>query len=383
MSFSFTDEQEEFRAVLRRFLEDKSPPTEVRRLMATDEGYDPEVWQAVSQDLGLPGIHLPEEFGGQGFGFIELGIVMEEMGRALLCSPFLASPVLAGCAIQNTATVAQKRELLPDIASGAQIASLAYAESSGSWAESDITCVAESADGGFKLSGEKHYVLDGMTAQRFVVAARTPGTTGTDGLGLYWVDATDSSVQRTALNALDPTRKLAKVTFRDTPAMRLGDQSNSVAAITQTLRQACVALASENVGGAQAMLDSAVNYTLTRVQFGRLIGSFQAIKHTCAEFLLDVELAKSGAYYAAAAATDSTDDFAQVASLAKAGSSDTFMRSAAQCIQLHGGIGFTWEQNTHLWYKRAKSSEVFLGTPDYHRELMMQSWISSGAEAEQ
>ena len=131
------------------------------------------------------------------------------------------------------------------------------------------------------------------------------------------------------------------------------------------------------------MLDSAVNYTLTRVQFGRLIGSFQAIKHTCAEFLLDVELAKSGAYYAAAAATDSTDDFAQVASLAKAGSSDTFMRSAAQCIQLHGGIGFTWEQNTHLWYKRAKSSEVFLGTPDYHRELMMQSWISSGAEAEQ
>ena len=137
---------------------------------------------------------------------------MEEMGRALLCSPFLASPVLAGCAIQNAATEAQKRELLPDIASGAQIASLAYAESSGSWAESDIACVAQSADGGFKLSGEKHYVLDGMTAQRFVVAARTPGTTGTDGLGLYWVDATDSSSAH-CLNALDPTRKLAKVTF--------------------------------------------------------------------------------------------------------------------------------------------------------------------------
>jgi alkylation response protein AidB-like acyl-CoA dehydrogenase len=380
MSFSFTDEQEEFRGVLRRFFENKSPTTEVRRLMETNEGFDPVVWRSLSDDLGLPGVHISEDYGGQGFGFVELGIVMEEMGRALLCAPYFSSSVLAASAISNTGTHGQKLSLLPDLCAGRRLASLAYVEPDGDWSPTAIKTSAVASAGGFKLTGNKSFVVDGMSAEQLVVAARTPGTTGSEGLALYLVDTSSSEVTRNALTVIDPTRKLASVEFTGASAERLGESGDDAQAIALTLRQACVALAAESAGGAQAMLDSAVAYTLTRVQFGRLIGSFQAIKHQCADLLLDVELAKSGAYYAAGAATEHSTDFGSAASLAKAVTSDTFMRAAATCIQLHGGIGFTWEQDTHLWYKRAKSSEVFLGTPDYHRELMLREILLTEEE---
>ena len=374
MAFSFTDEQQAFREVVQRFLADKSPPTEVRRLMATESGYDEGVWLAMADELGITGLTVPEAFGGQGFGPVELGIVVEEMGRALLCAPFFSASVMAASAIRHAASAGQQERLLPDVAAGINRATVAAQEADGHWDPAAVAMVAERTADGFRLNGSKHFVLDGMSATRLLVAARAAGSAGADGINLFLVDADSDGVKRRVLNVIDPTRKLAAVEFHDVAAERLGDEGNGYSALRAMLTDATVALANESAGGAQAMLDMAVDYTQMRVQFGRLIASFQAIKHQCAELLLEVELAKSSAYYAAEALAEGHEDALASASLAKASTSDTFMRAAKTCIQLHGGIGFTWEQDTHLWYKRAKSSEVFLGTPDYHRELMLQAW---------
>ena len=374
MAFSFTDEQQAFREVVQRFLADKSPPTEVRRLMATESGYDEGVWLAMADELGITGLTVPEAFGGQGFGPVELGIVVEEMGRALLCAPFFSASVMAASAIRHAASAGQQERLLPDVAAGINRATVAAQEADGHWDPAAVAMVAERTADGFRLNGSKHFVLDGMSATRLLVAARAAGSAGADGINLFLVDADSDGVKRRVLNVIDPTRKLAAVEFHDVAAERLGDEDNGYSALRAMLTDATVALANESAGGAQAMLDMAVDYTQMRVQFGRLIASFQAIKHQCAELLLEVELAKSSAYYAAEALAEGHEDALAIASLAKASTSDTFMRAAKTCIQLHGGIGFTWEQDTHLWYKRAKSSEVFLGTPDYHRELMLQAW---------
>ena len=374
MAFSFTDEQQAFREVVQRFLADKSPPTEVRRLMATESGYDEGVWLAMADELGITGLTVPEAFGGQGFGPVELGIVVEEMGRALLCAPFFSASVMAASAIRHAASAGQQERLLPDVAAGINRATVAAQEADGHWDPAAVAMVAERTADGFRLNGSKHFVLDGMSATRLLVAARAAGSAGADGINLFLVDADSDGVKRRVLNVIDPTRKLAAVEFHDVAAERLGDEGNGYSALRAMLTDATVALANESAGGAQAMLDMAVDYTQMRVQFGRLIASFQAIKHQCAELLLEVELAKSSAYYAAEALAEGHEDALAIASLAKASTSDTFMRAAKTCIQLHGGIGFTWEQDTHLWYKRAKSSEVFLGTPDYHRELMLQAW---------
>ncbi|MAP10575.1 MAG: acyl-CoA dehydrogenase [Gammaproteobacteria bacterium] len=374
MAFSFTDEQQAFREVVQRFLADKSPPTEVRRLMATESGYDEGVWLAMADELGITGLTVPEAFGGQGFGPVELGIVVEEMGRALLCAPFFSASVMAASAIRHAASAGQQERLLPDVAAGINRATVAAQEADGHWDPAAVAMVAERTADGFRLNGSKHFVLDGMSATRLLVAARAAGSAGADGINLFLVDADSDGVKRRVLNVIDPTRKLAAVEFHDVAAERLGDEGNGYSALRAMLTDATVALANESAGGAQAMLDMAVDYTQMRVQFGRLIASFQAIKHQCAELLLEVELAKSSAYYAAEALAEGHEDALASASLAKASASDTFMRAAKTCIQLHGGIGFTWEQDTHLWYKRAKSSEVFLGTPDYHRELMLQAW---------
>tara|TARA_Y100001934_G_scaffold255173_1_gene321893 strand:- start:8940 stop:10082 length:1143 start_codon:yes stop_codon:yes gene_type:complete len=374
MAFSFTDEQQAFREVVQRFLADKSPPTEVRRLMATEAGYDEGVWLAMADELGITGLTVPEAFGGQGFGPVELGIVVEEMGRALLCAPFFSASVMAASAIRHAASAGQQERLLPDVAAGINRATVAAQEADGHWDPAAVGMVAERTADGFRLNGSKHFVLDGMSATRLLVAARAAGSAGADGINLFLVDADSDGVKRRVLNVIDPTRKLAAVEFHDVAAERLGDEDNGYSALRAMLTDATVALANESAGGAQAMLDMAVDYTQMRVQFGRLIASFQAIKHQCAELLLEVELAKSAAYYAAEALAEGHEDALAIASLAKASTSDTFMRAAKTCIQLHGGIGFTWEQDTHLWYKRAKSSEVFLGTPDYHRELMLQAW---------
>jgi alkylation response protein AidB-like acyl-CoA dehydrogenase len=374
IQFAFTDEQEQFRSAVRRFLNDKSPTTEIRRLMATAEGYDPAVWRQLSEDLALPGIHIPEQYGGSGFGMVELCIVTEELGRALLCAPYFSTAVLAANAILYAGTDAQKSALLPDLAKGARLATLAITEPDGNWDPAGIKVVATPDSDGYLLDGAKSFVVDGHVADLLIVAARAPKATGLEGLALFTLDANASGVERHLLESMDPTRKIARVDFRGARANLLGNLDDGAAPILRTLDRAAIALANEMVGGAQTMLDSAVNYAKLRVQFGRTIGSFQAIKHKLADMLLDLELAKSAAYYAAQAAAADDPEWPALACLAKAAASETYLHTAAECIQLHGGIGFTWDNDTHLWFKRAKSSEVFLGQPSYHRELLMQRW---------
>ncbi len=372
MEFAFTDEQDQFRSVVRRFLGDKSTSTAVRALMETADGFDPAVWRQLGDDLALTGIHIPEAYGGAGFGPVELGIAMEEQGRALLCAPYFSSCVLAAGAIANAATPEQCAELLPTIASGRLRAAFAVSEPNGRWDTAGIQSVATRKDHRWTIDGVKSFVIDGCSAQSLVVVAREVGSTGDTGISLFVVDSSAEGVTRTALATMDATRKQAKIEFDNAPAQLLGDAGAGAAPLARTLDHAAIALANEMVGGAQALLDSAVAYANMRVQFGRAIGSFQAIKHKCADMLLDVELAKSAAYYAAQAQAADDPQTPYLASMAKAVAADTYVRVAADTIQIHGGIGFTWDHDTHLWFKRAKSSEVLFGDPNHHRELMLQ-----------
>jgi alkylation response protein AidB-like acyl-CoA dehydrogenase len=374
MQFSFTSEQEEFRSVLRRFLEEKSPPIVVRRLMETEIGWDRDAWADINQQLGLSAIHIPEAYGGQGFSFVELGIVLEEMGRALLCAPYFASTVLAATAILNSGTEAQKRELLPPIAAGETIATLAFTEPNGRWDVGGVEMTATRERGAYRLDGVKSFVLDGHSADEIVVLARRAGSSGGDGLSLFTLRGDATGLSRRALKAMDPTRKLARLEFRSVPAELLGEEGAAAAPFARTMTAAAVCLASEMVGGAEMLRQSALDYANLRVQFGRTIASFQSMKHKHAEMLVDVELAKSAAYGAASAAAEGDPDLPALASLAKATASEAYLQTAIHAVQIHGGIGFTWDNDTHLWFKRAKSSEVFLGDPTYHREQMMQAW---------
>ncbi len=372
MNFAFSEEQEELRQTVRRFLDDKSPETEVRRLMETTEGYDEAVWKQMGQELGLQSIAIPEEYGGQGFSFIELGIVLEEMGRVLLCAPYFSSIVLAANAILAAGTEAQCKELLPDIASGEKIATLAFTEANGRWDTEGVEMIATESGGSWTLTGEKMFVLDGHTADVVVVLARTAGSSGADGLAFFTVAGDADGLTRTALSTMDQTRKQAKLNFENVSASPLGEPGAGADALTKTLDLASVALSNEMVGGAQFVLDQSVQYAKDRVQFGRPIGSFQAIKHKCADMLLEVESSKSAAYYASWAAAEDDEELATVAPLAKAYCSDAYFHCTAENIQIHGGIGFTWEHPAHLYFKRAKSSEIFLGDATYHRELLAQ-----------
>jgi alkylation response protein AidB-like acyl-CoA dehydrogenase len=368
VNFAFSEEQDQLRDAVRKFLESKSPETEVRRLMETTEGYDPAVWSQMANELGLQSLHIPEEFGGQGFTWVELGIVLEEMGRALLCAPYFSTVVLAANAILNAGTDDQRKSLLPGIAGGETIATLAFTEPNGKWDASGITM---EADGG-KLSGTKMFVIDGHTADLIVVVARAKGSTGTDGISFYTVAGDAAGLTRTPLATMDQTRKQAKLEFDGVEAQLLGAEGAGWAALSKTLDQAAVGLCNEMVGGGQFVLDESVQYAKDRVQFGRPIGSFQAIKHKCADMLLEIESAKSAAYYASWCAAEDNDELPVVASLAKAYCSDAYFHAAAENIQIHGGIGFTWEHNAHLYFKRAKSSEILLGDATYHRELLAQ-----------
>ena len=299
MDFAFSPEQEEFRQSLRRFLADKSPAAEVRRLMETGAGYDPQVWKQLADQLGLQGLAIPEEYGGAGATLAELGIAFEEMGRVLLCAPFFSTVGLAAQALLAAGDEQAKLEYLPRIADGSLLATVAVTEADGRW---DLAAVRTSAvpDGGlFLLDGTKMFVVDGQIAQVLLVVARIDG-----GLGLFAVEAADAGVVRTPLPTLDMTRKLARVELRSVPARLVSGPGDATAALSRALDLAMVALTAEQVGGAQRCLDMAVDYAKIRMQFGRPIGSFQAIKHKCAEMLLEVESAKSAAYHAAGSAPD-------------------------------------------------------------------------------
>ena len=374
MKYSFSEEQLAFRNGLRRFMEDVSPSTEVRRLMESEEGYDKSVWVRLANELGITGIHIPEAYGGQGFGVSELGIVLEEAGRALICAPIFSSTVLAATAVMKAGTEEQKQRLLPGLAAGKVRAALAWVEPGHSWLPEDCKCIAREVADVTTIHGSKSLVVDGHEADAFVVLARTPDCEADAGLSLFWVEGNADGIERRLQQSLDPTRKLANLHFDGVFAERLGSLNAGFRALNETLDVAAVCLAHEMAGGAERLLESAVDYANLRYQFGRPIGSFQSLKHKAADMVVDVELAKSAAYYSAASLDAGDGDASIAASAAKVQASESYMRTAAHTVQIHGGIGFTWDNDTHLWYKRAKSSEVFLGSPAFHRAKLMDRW---------
>ena len=367
MNFAFTDEQDELRKIVRSFLEAKSPESAVREQMETERGYDEAVWAQMAEQMGLQGLHIPEEYGGSGFSYVELGIVLEEMGRALLCAPFFSTVVLAANTLLQSGDEAAKKDYLPGIASGETIATVAFTEPSGKWDESGIEMEATASGDGYTLTGTKMYVLDGHVADLVLVVARTDA-----GVSLFAVDGDADGLTRTPLSTMDQTRKQARLEFENTPARLIESEGIGWDFMARVLDLVAVGLAAEQVGGAQKVLEMAVEYAKVRVQFGRPIGSFQAIKHKCADMLLEVESAKSAAYYGMWCAAEMDDELPSVASLAKAYCSEAYFHAAAENIQIHGGIGFTWEHPAHLYFKRAKSSELLFGDPTYHRELLAQ-----------
>ncbi len=358
MQATYTEDQETFRETVVRFLQDKSQPSDVRRLIETESGYDPSVWTQLCSEVGLAATHFPEAYGGYGFGVVELGIVAEAMGRYLYCGPFFASSVMAGYAVLIAGSEDARSRLLPEIAAGSTIATLVMDD-----LNSPETVGAKISASGDKLSGTAELVLDGGNADRFIVVARS-----SSGLGLYAIESTATGVTIDAVQALDPTRRLSRVSFDDAEADNIG--SMDAEALETLWDHVCVALAHEMIGGAEHLLETTVEYTKVRYQFGRPIGSFQGLKHRCADLLLEVECAKAATHHAAfCLAAGEGEPYA--ASMAKAMASDAYLLAAKEAIQMRGGIGFTWEEDTHFWFKRAKSSEVFMGTPAIHRERMM------------
>ena len=376
MNLGISTEQRELRESVRRFLTERAPLTRVRELMETVDGTDPDVWRQASAQLGLPGIAVPEEYGGAGFSFAEQAIVLEELGAALFTGPYLASAVLAATALLASGDQETMKDLLPGIAAGETVAALAFTEDGGSWDPASIrlaatkdpaTKNAATKNNGWRLDGHKSFVLDGHAADLILVVAAT-GTGGQ--LSLFAVTSTADGLTRRALPTLDQTRKLARLSFNHTPARLVGEPGAARAALDHTLDVAAVALAAEQLGGAQRALDMAVAYAKVRQQFGRPIGSFQAIKHRCADLLLEVESLRSAVGYAAAAVAASSAELPVLAPLLKAYASDVYSHVAGENIQIHGGIGFTWEHDAHLYLKRAKASELFLGDASYHRERL-------------
>ena len=364
MLFEFSDEHDELRRTVRNFLEKDSDEKRVRNLMESEQGYDPTSWSRMAEELGIVGLIVSERHGGAGFGMIELAIVAEEMGRVLLCAPYLSSAVLATSALELAADEAAQNEILPKLALGKAIGTLAFSESASPWDLSAIAMSAKSKGDAFQLSGEKTYVLDGHIASEILVVARADGE-----LALFRVAGDAHGLTREVLPPLDPTRRLAALRFDGTPATRIssGDVSG---ALERALERTIVALAAEQLGGAQRVLEIAIDYAKTRFQFGRPIGSFQVIKHQCADMLVEVEFARSAVYNAAFASDEDPEAASIAARMAKSYCSDAYLHAADRNIQIHGGMGFTWEHSAHLYYKRAKASEVLFGSPGFHRERM-------------
>ncbi|WP_327107448.1 acyl-CoA dehydrogenase family protein [Nonomuraea glycinis] len=356
------EEHEDFRDSVRSFVERVSTESQVRRLMDTDDGYDPVVWRQMAEQLGLQGLAIPERFGGSGASFLELGVVLEEMGRALLCSPFFSTVVLAANALLLSGDEKAQDDFLPGIADGGTIATVAVTESSGSWLTSDLAMRAVAGDGGWTLSGAKSFVVDGHVADLLLVFARSD-----TGISLFAVSADAPGLTRTPLPTMDQTRKQAVLDFDGTPARLIGAEGAAGPVLEHLLDLAAVGLAAEQIGGAQRCLEMSVEYAKVRTQFGRLIGSFQAIKHKCADLLMAVESARSAAHVGLYAAASDLPELPAIASLAKAYCSEAYTLVAGENIHIHGGIGFTWEHPAHLYFKRATSSALLFGGADQHR----------------
>lgn len=366
MLIGLTDAQLMLAGTVRQLMERSSPESEVRRLMATVDGHDPAAWRRLV-DLGLVGLAVPEMMGGVGGTLSDQGVVLEEMGRALFCGPYFGTAVLAVQVLLHSGDTEAVADLLGGITSGRVLATLAIPEPMGRWDDAVIGTRAERDGDGWCLTGNTSHVVDGALADLLLVAARS-----TAGISLFAVEGGAVGMRRTALPTMDQTRKQATIELASTPARLIGEDGRGCRAVGPALQRAAIALAAEQVGGARRVLEMVVEYAKRREQFGRPIGSFQAVQHRCATMLVEVEAARSAAAYALSAASNGFDDVAVVSSIAKSFCSDTYRRVTDEAIQLLGGIAITWEHPIHLYFKRARSSEQLLGTPSHHRELLAE-----------
>ncbi len=369
MDFGFSEEQELLRKSAADFLGKECPMTYVRQMMEEDRGYADEQWNKMAE-LGWMSLIYPEEYGGAGLSIVDLVVVLEEMGKASLPGPFFSSTCLGGLAILESGSTEQKQRYLPGIAAGKTKATLAFLEENARWDEKGITVKPRKGKKNYSLSGVKLFVPDAHVADVIVCAART-----SEGITLFAIDRQQAGVNTRLLKTMDQTRKLCEVTFDKVQIGSdavLGVAGQGWDALKRILDRSKVALCAEMCGGAQKVLDMTVEYAKIREQFGRPIGSFQAIQHKCANMLVQVESAKSATYYAAWAVSNNTAEAPLAAAMAKAYCSDAFRQVTAEGIQVHGGIGFTWEHDMHIYFKRAKGSEVTFGDATWNRELVAQ-----------
>ena len=371
MDIGFSEEQELLRDTARKFLDSECPAAFVRKMMATEAAVTPEFWGQLAAN-GWLGITYPETEGGSGLGLIDLVVLMEEVGRAVMPGPFPATVLLGGAAIAASGSAAQRREWLPRIAAGEAKATLAASEPNARWDAAGITLAAREARGGFALNGSKMFVPDAHLADVLVVAARSrDGSTLEDGISLFLVPNDAPGLAVTLLPSVDETRKLCEVRLDNVAlpaAALLGELHQGWPALSRVVDAAAVALSAEICGAAQRVLEMTVDYAKMRVAFGKPIGSYQGVKHKCADMLIEIENAKSLTYYAAWAVDEGEPDAAMAVSMAKAAASDAGRKVCAAGIQLHGGIGMTWEHDLQLYLKRAKADEVAFGDATWHRE---------------
>jgi alkylation response protein AidB-like acyl-CoA dehydrogenase len=375
MDFGFSREQEMLRATARKFFENECTSTFVRERMAEPAGVTDDFWTKLAEQ-GWLGLVYPEQYGGAGLGFVDLTVLMEEMGRVVMPGPFFSTTILGGLTILEAGSTAQKERWLPRITAGEAKATLAWTEPSARWDAAGVTTTARAVAGGWVLSGTKLFVPDAHLADVLVVVARTTeGSRAEDGVSLFLVPGDTAGLEVKLLPTMDQTRKLCEVTLRDARLpgeALLGPRDGGWAPLMRVIQRATVALCAEMCGGAQRVLEMTTEYAKIRVAFGKPIGSYQGVKHRAADMLVDVENAKSLTYYAAWAVDENATEAPLAASMAKAYASDAYRKVSGAGIQLHGGIGFTWEHDLHLYFKRAKSSEFTFGDATYHRERVAQ-----------
>jgi alkylation response protein AidB-like acyl-CoA dehydrogenase len=376
MNFGFTEDQEMLRETARKFLDAECPTTFVRKMMADETAHATELWKKIAQ-LGWLGINVPEDWGGSGGSFIDLIVILEEMGKSLLPGPFFATAVLGSAAIVTGGSAEQKTTLLPRVVNGEVILSLALAEKSGRYDAAGVTMRAIAKGGDFVLSGEKMFVPDAHVADYLVVAARTAqGGSPEEGITVFLVDAKAPGVTVTQLKTVDMTRRQCHIAFQEVsvPGQQvIGEVGQGWAILRRVLDIGMTGLCAEMVGTGQKALDMAVAYAKERVQFGKPIGSFQAVKHKCVDMMVQVENARSLTYYAAWAVDEQVPEAQQAVPMAKAYCSDMCKTVTSEAIQVHGGIGFTWEHDMHLFYRRALAGEAMFGSAPVHREVVAQT----------
>lgn len=376
--FNLTEERAEFRDTLRRFFEEHAPITEVRRVMEAGEGVSKSLWQRASEELGLAGLAIDEAHGGQGFGLEELALALGEVGRCLAPVPLFGSAALAGRVVAAVAGTDEAERWLRPIAEG-QIASLAWVESGCGWDPAEVGLVATPEGSGFRLSGQKQLVLDAQHAARFFVIARSPGSTGADGLGLFAVEAASPGVSVEARESFDPTRPLATLVLENVEAVSVGAANPVEERIRAGLEEATVLLCAEMAGGMQKVLETAVDYAAERHQFSRPIGSFQAIKHKCADLLIDFEGGRTASAGALTAWVDGDPERSILTAVAKSHVGPCYVRMTTESMQIQGGVGYTWEYDAHLYYRRAVSGAQMLGDAALHQERLAR-WVADGLQ---